>query len=206
MTGFDGKLYRDVKAALGMEREVIDGFLSVSKLGYHRLKTIIECLVDSSLLEGDTAEIGVATGKTSRIIATLNHGATHWACDTFCGLVDVSEEDGKHLRNGMLCHGIDEVMLELYGLGNVLVTPGVFPSSAGDMANKKYKFVHIDVDTYKSTIEAWEFFKDRMIGGHVVFDDVLSPRCVGAMKAWLEMGLWNKYRITSYPPQAVVHF
>ena len=206
--GYDDKLYHNVKWSLGVEREVIDGFLARSKLGYYRLKAIVECLIESAELKADTAEIGVASGLTSRIISTLNAGSTHWACDTFQGLADVSEIDGPHLRNGMLKWRLDETMIELNGIENIHVIKGYFPDSATDkMKDSLYKLVHIDVDTYKSTLAAWEFFKDRMVtGGAIVFDDVLSPRCLGAMKAWAEIGAWSKHKVTTYPPQAVVYF
>ena len=59
---------------------------------------------------------------------------------------------------------------------------GIFPEDTSTHINdKKFKIVHLDVDTYISYKESLEFFYDRIIiGGYIIFDDYNEPTCLGA--------------------------
>ena len=53
--------------------------------------------------------------------------------------------------------------------------------------NKKFQFVHIDVDVFEPTLESLEFFYPRLIkGGIIVCDDYNGAQFPGATKAWDE--------------------
>ena len=53
------------------------------------------------------------------------------------------------------------------------------------MGDKRFCFVSIDVDLYKTTMAAWEFFYPRMVKGGVIaiYDDYDYPTCPGVTKA-----------------------
>lgn len=180
--------------------------LRTSLLSVGRLKGLIEA-VGMAPGTGDTAEIGTAHGGTSYLMAKLNGGRTHWACDTFAGLVDVCEHDT--LSNGQFHNTAEKVKDVIGALPNVRMVKGYFPKSASvAMKRAKFSVVHIDVDTYTSIKACFEFFVQRMTpGGIIVLDDVLERGCVGAIKAFEELkqqgGNWSVIR-TDAPPQAVV--
>jgi len=184
--------------------------LATSLLSIGRLKGLVDAIDMAAAVPGDTAEIGVANGGTSRLIALLNRGRRHWACDTFEGLVDVCEHDT--LTNGQFHNPAVKVRAVLHGLPTVRMVGGYFPKSAGPaMKRERFSLVHIDVDTYLSIKGCFEFFSSRMSpGGIVVLDDVLERGCVGAIKAFEELkrentGSWTVVR-ADMPPQAVVRF
>lgn len=162
---------------------------------------------------GQTAEIGCLGGGTTRLIVALNGGRQHWACDTFCGLMDVAVSDGD-LRNGDFRikspTAENEVRSRLSDL-RVNVVGGYFPESATpEMREARYAFVHLDVDTYRSMRAAFAFFVDRMLPrGVMALDDVIGRGTSGAKKAWTELQRTHGKRfevLSSTDPQVIVRF
>ena len=190
--------------------------IPLSLLCVDRLIGVGECVRLTNLVPGDTAEVGVAAGGTSLLIAKSNHGRRHWACDTFEGLVDVGPHDGA-LRNGMFARRKDgigtgraRVTALLAGL-NAQVVAGKFPGSAPDeMREARFSFVHLDVDTYESMKASFAFFAPRMAsGGMMALDDTVRGGAPGAQKFWRELvegrpGNWERLR--QVEQQAVVRF
>jgi O-methyltransferase len=181
--------------------------IALSLLSSSRLAAIKKAIEATSCLSGDTAEIGIASGGTSKFIALLNGGRCHWACDTFEGLVDCGKEDNG-LTNHMFRNEAKETARAFVGLLNVRMVRGYFPESAPPaMKNARYSFVHIDVDTYVSTHAAFAFFAMRMQqGGLIALDDVIERGTPGARSAWSEIAA--QYRVSIYSraaPQLIVH-
>ncbi len=163
---------------------------------------------------GDTAEIGCASGGTSRLIALLNGGKTHWACDTFRGLVDVTEVD-TDLSNGKFFsskHTTLELVSKLLAdLPNARVRQGIFPDGAPvEMLQARYSMLHLDVDTYSSMKSCFKAFAGLMSrGGVMVLDDVIGRGTRGGKRAWAEIlaephSRWRV--IEENDPQAVIRF
>lgn len=191
--------------------------IPISLLCMARLIGIGECVRLTSFVPGDTAEIGVAGGGTSLLIAAANRGRRHWACDTFEGLVDVGPHDGP-LTNGMFARRKDgvgagrarvEALLSGY---NARVIRGKFPDCAPmEMAAARFSFVHLDVDTYESMRTSFAFFEGRMApGGIIALDDAVRGGAPGAQKFWRELvegrrsGAWERFG--QVEQQAVVRF
>lgn len=160
-----------------------------------RLQSIAECLAEVDGLEGDTAEIGAANGGTSKLIAMRKPERLHWACDTFEGLKDVGDEDPV-LENGMFFNPLtglpsfESVKEFLSPLENVRVVQGYFPECAPEeMKQRRFSFVHLDVDTYKSTLASFNFFADRVVPeGLIAIDDVAGQKAlVGVRRAWKQL-------------------
>lgn len=60
---------------------------------------------------------------------------------------------------------------------NVYFYKGFFPKTARVLSNKKFSFVHLDVDLYKSTFDALDFFYPRMnLGGIIISHDYSTCR------------------------------
>ncbi len=190
-------------------RELARG-VSMSLLSTRRLASIGKCLARVRKVEGDTVEVGVAAGGTSRLIVAGSN-RRHWACDTFDGLCDVGEHD-RGLTNKMFKNVFPPVAKELAEYRErVQFVAGYFPTSAPEaMRVARYAFVHIDVDTYESINNCFRFFESRMSPGAIIaLDDVLDGGCSGAQKAWREIVAQGSDRWAIYrreDPQVVVKF
>lgn len=182
--------------------------LQTSLLSTGRLIGMIQALEVARGVAGETAEVGVAHGGTSRLIALRNGGRRHWCCDTFVGLVDVGPNDPQ-FSNGQFNNPLPKVAATLRGLSNVEMVSGYFPQSAPEaMREARFSLVHIDVDTYASIKGCFQFFASRMApGGVIVLDDVIKPHgCAGAIKAFRELPQIGWKVIARTAPQAVVRF
>lgn len=191
-------------ANLGVSSGMQTKLQATSLLSAPRIEGIVNAIEATRKVKGDTAEIGVAHGGTSLLMATLNGDRPHWACDTFAGLVDAGPHDD--LTNGQFANTLERTAQVLKGRANIRLVSGYFPKSAPkEMRESTYSLVHIDVDTYQSILACFRFFSKRMAkGGLMVLDDVLARGCVGAMKAFSELGGLRIHSQT--PPQAVVQF
>jgi hypothetical protein len=58
-----------------------------SYIGFNKFTNIVTCLNNVYGLEGDTAEIGVYQGWTSKLIHTVLNNKTHLCYDTFKGII-----------------------------------------------------------------------------------------------------------------------
>ena len=123
-------------------------------------------------LDGDMAEVGMFQGGSAKLICAVKGDVPFWGFDTFEGLVDVGADDThwgtNFFRNG--AYRADEAAVRRY-LGDapgVTLTKGFFPASAGAAAGRRFSFVHLDVDTYASTLESLRFFWPRLVDRGVI--------------------------------------
>lgn len=167
--------------------------LPFSLLSSARLRGVIRATGMLGDLAGETAEIGCNAGGTSRLIALLNGGRRHWACDTFEGLVDVGQQDSsERIINGAFKNHVATfagASERLADLKHVRVVQGYLPNDAPpEMLAAQYALVHIDVDTYKSIHSCFAFFAPRMLqGGFLIMDDVIGRGTEGGKLAWREI-------------------
>lgn len=197
-------------AFAGHSPDAVRRGVALSLLDTPRLVSVGECLQATRDVAGDTAEVGIASGGTTKLIALANGGRAHWACDTFDGLVDVGVFD-VGLTNKMFQNVLPPVREALASSPNVRMVQGYFPESAPpEMAAGRFAFVHIDVDTYQSIINCFDFFAPRMApGGLIAVDDVLDASgCPGAQRAWGEILARRSgwLVVAEAPPQVVVRF
>lgn len=139
-------------------------------------------------IPGDTAECGVYKGCSSYIILQANQHAPfsrlHHVFDSFEGLSAPSQRDGGHWGVGDLSVGEEVARKNLSEFTGVKFYKGWIPSRFGEVADRSFSFVHIDVDLYEPTLESINFFYDRMNpGGIIVCDDYGFLTCPGATAA-----------------------
>lgn len=140
-------------------------------------------------IEGDTAECGVFAGASSYLICRANAhasggGRTHRMFDSFAGLSNPAACDGSHWKRGDLSCQLETVQANLAEFSEVAYYPGWIPSRFSEVANKRFSFVHIDVDLYEPTRDSLAFFYPRMAeGGVLVVDDYGFTTCPGATRA-----------------------
>jgi hypothetical protein len=138
---------------------------------------------------GDTAECGVFQGATSYLICQANKQSragtkTHHLFDSFEGLSEPATSDGAHWTRGDLKCEIEDVRKALSEFDRVEFHAGWIPERFPEVTDRKFSFVHIDVDLGNPTHESLAFFYPRMQpGGIIVCDDYGMSTCPGATQA-----------------------
>ena len=124
-------------------------------------------------IQGDLAEVGVYQGGSAKLICEVKKEKELYLFDTFTGLPELSEEDThfgeKYWHENEFSNTSAESIKKLLNkYVNVHITKGNFPESGEKITDKKFCFVHLDVDLYKSTIESLKFFFPKMVKGGVI--------------------------------------
>jgi hypothetical protein len=138
---------------------------------------------------GDTAECGVYEGAGSYLICEMNaasqkHRRHHHIFDSFEGVSAPSKFDGASWSKGDMARGEDLVRRNLAGHEAFTLYKGWIPERFGDVADRRFSFVHIDVDLYEPTLASLRFVYDRMgERGIIVCDDYGFTTCPGATLA-----------------------
>lgn len=119
-------------------------------------------------IEGDIAEVGVYKGGSAKLMRAATGKPVH-LFDTFEGLPELCEKDNpKQFQKGRYASSFGIVKNYLNQYSEVYFYPGIFPSTAEPVKDKKFSFVHIDVDIYESTLNCLKFFYPRMSSGGVI--------------------------------------
>lgn len=136
-------------------------------------------------IAGDIAEVGVYKGGSAKLICEITKKSVH-LFDTFEGLPDLCEMDNpRQFRKGDHSAPFESVKSYLKNYPSVYLYKGLFPSTAEPVKNKKFSFVHLDVDIYESTLNCLRFFYSRMSkGGAIMSHDY--PESKGVKKAFDE--------------------
>jgi O-methyltransferase len=123
-------------------------------------------------IEGEMAEIGVYKGASAKLICEAKGDKTLHLFDTFEGIPEVGEMDSPYFYKGKYAAPMEDVMEYLKGYGHVYFYKGVFPATAKSLEDRVFSFVHVDVDTYDSTLCCLDYFYPRMNpGGFFVIHD-----------------------------------
>jgi hypothetical protein len=147
-----------------------------------------------SSLPGDTAECGVFDGGSSFLMCLPWEGSSehhHHVFDSFEGLskpedADLPEDPTAYLWQAHdLAVPLETVKRNLRRFDFVRYYPGWIPERFGEVADRRFSFVHVDVDLFQPTYDAVAFFYPRMVpGGIILCDDYGSTICPGARKAF----------------------
>lgn len=154
----------------------------------HRRFALQQLLRLTAGVPGDTAECGVFRGCGSYIILQSSQRASvprvHHIFDSFEGLSAPSSRDGAFWAASDLSVGETTVRENLREFSAVQLHKGWIPERFGDVADRTFSFVHVDVDLYQPTRDSLEFFYDRLNPGAVlVCDDYGFLTCPGATSA-----------------------
>ena len=129
-------------------------------------------------LEGEVAELGVYKGASAKLMCEATNKKVH-LFDTFKGLPKPQEVDKKEgfqeFEEQEFTASRKEVEKYLSKYKNWIIHEGMFPETARVVENKTFCFVHLDLDLYKSTKSALEFFWPRMVkGGCIIVHDYIQ--------------------------------
>lgn len=141
---------------------------------------------------GDTADVGVRFGTSSFFIlrGIDDPARQHHIFDSFEGLSEPAPEDSGDGRPTVWKKGhllaeeaVTRKNLHMYE-DRCRFYKGWVPTRFPEVEDRKFAFVHIDVDLYEPTRDTIEFFYERVNpGGVIVCDDYGSAQCFGARKA-----------------------
>ncbi len=165
--------------------EIRAAFNEYTAVDDNRQRLIFDLTINTKILGHSMAEIGVYRGGTSFLIGHTDPSRTLYVCDSFKGLPAPSSVDAHHLEGDFSDTSYKQVVDKLSGL-NVSIIKGFFPDPIvhKKMEDKKYSFVHIDVDLYQSTLECLGFFYSRLVSGAaLVVDDYGMSSCPGVKVA-----------------------
>lgn len=156
---------------------------------WDRKYTVRSLLPLTKGLKGDTAECGSYLGATSHLICSFGAplGIRHHVFDSFAGLSTPDDNDGastKEWKPGALTAPENEVRALLAEFSDVHFYRGWIPDRFDEVADRQFRFVHVDVDLFQPTMASFEFFYPRMVpGGVIVCDDYGFSTCPGATRA-----------------------
>jgi hypothetical protein len=142
----------------------------------------------SARLAGEFAECGVYQGGTAHFVGqTLQQAGSSrpfHLFDTFAGMPEEANADPSLHRQGDFGDtSLGAVKEFLRAFPFVEFHPGPIPDLFANVADRKFAFVHVDVDLYLPAKRCCEFFYPRMVpGGVMVFDDYGFPSYVDAEK------------------------
>jgi len=146
-------------------------------------------------LKGSTAECGVYTGVGSALICktlmdTYGEADLHLGFDSFEGVAEPAQTDHSSLgtwwQKGDLATPIEVASARVEEFPFCKLVPGWIPEcfAAAGAEDRRYRFVHVDVDLHDATRDSLAFFYPRLVpGGVILLDDHGFASCPGARKA-----------------------
>jgi hypothetical protein len=146
-------------------------------------------------LPGDVAECGVYRGASAFLLAKsiARHARDKrlHLFDSFAGLSAPGPLDGAYWSVGALACSRPQVEANLADhAGRIEFHQGWIPDCFADVGDRRFCFLHIDVDLYEPTRAALVFFRPRMVPGAVIVcDDYGFETCPGARRAVDEQAL-----------------
>jgi O-methyltransferase len=138
--------------------------------------------------ECDVAECGVYQGGTARLLADIvrESGASRALalCDTFAGMPETDPRVDVHRKGDFSDTSLEAVRRYLAAYENIEYVPGLIPASLAPLAQRRFCFVHIDLDIHAAVLDASTFFYGRVApGGFLVYDDYGFASTPGARQA-----------------------
>jgi len=199
---------RDAEFMEIFQRQARFGWKETSGPKIQRMYMVRNLLLSTKGLHGDWAECGVFKGSTSLIMAEysrrcglLQPGCNVHLFDSFAGLADPASADtGTNMVKGDYLGTEDEVRRNLAEYDCFVYHRGWIPDRFKDVADKKFSFVHIDVDFYEPVRDSLDFFLPRMVnGGVVVLDDYGCAQTPGALRGADEMAARHGCHVCGLP-------
>jgi hypothetical protein len=165
-----------------------------------RFRRLVDLLGSTRSVEGDLAECGCYRGLSSHLLCQALaaespgfDGAGFHVFDSFEGLDRPAPEDAipkahpdrerleSMTRAGAFAASLESVQRNLARFPAITFNRGWIPPSFENLPERRYRFVHLDVDLYHPTRHSLAYFHRRMAaGGMIVSDDYGWP---GARRA-----------------------
>jgi O-methyltransferase len=133
---------------------------------------------------GPTAEVGCFRGLSSFLLCHLIRqgspgftGATHSIIDSFEGLGAPVEADElpPDVEGRFSTTSVEHVRRTLADFPDVEIHQGWVPGAFSMLPERRYRFVHVDVDLYQPTRDSLEYFYPRLHAGAMIVVDDFGP-------------------------------
>jgi O-methyltransferase len=145
-------------------------------------------------IKGDVGEAGCFKGLSSYQIASFlksDSKKSFFIFDSFEGLSEINDLDRPKDRKQIdeevrkrFAANEDDVRESLSSFDNISIFKGWIPDRYPEIEDKKFSFVHIDVDLYDPIMDSLRFFYPRTVDkGIIVFDDYGCSHFPGAKMA-----------------------
>jgi|TARA_B100001964_G_scaffold226487_1_gene275441 hypothetical protein len=167
---------------------------------YSLLQSVRHVLSKKNLENYNFVECGCWTGHSSYIISKIlkeyNFKNKFYIFDSFEGGLSDLEKEDKSLFASLSEEEIkdqkdycksneNDVRNLLKNFEFVEIFKCWIPEKFHNVADKKFQFIHLDVDLYQPTKDSLEFFYPKLAqGGIIVCDDYNFTTFPGAKKAW----------------------
>jgi O-methyltransferase len=154
---------------------------------FHRLCSL---LGEVAHLEGDVAECGCYRGLSSFLMLQCLaraqpgfDGTGYHVFDSFEGLSEPSAADAvdggdaaaervrRMCQRGWFAAPLEVVRGALVRFPAVAYHPGWIPQSFAGLPERRYRFLHLDLDLHDPTLGALEYFFPRLVAGAIVVCD-----------------------------------
>ncbi len=140
-------------------------------LDERRLFTLFSIVQQTNHMNGDILEIGCMRGGAGILMSKVKSKGRAYLIDTFDGF---HEEEKYHKKNIFIFKDINKLKKNIkdFKLKKTYVLKQVFPNKKKLKNINKLKVCHIDVNTYQSTKNSYNYIKKKIVkGGFIVFDD-----------------------------------
>ena len=141
-----------------------------------RLEYIKSFVIQTTHLKGDMAEAGVSKGDSAEAICKAKGEKTLHLFDTFTGLPEemftpidsIDRVSRTYIYPNAYEAPLEAVQERLSKYDNLYFYKGIIPKTFKGIWRKKYCFIHIDLDLYKSTLEALKYFLPKRVKGGII--------------------------------------
>ena len=141
---------------------------SLTLLDEKRFFTIYSILQQIKNINGDILDIGCMRGGVGMMMSKINLKGNTYLIDTFSGL----HEEEKYSQKRYVCFtGIEELKenIKYFNLKKIKILKQNFPNKEKLKNIKKLKLCHIDVNTYRSTKNSYNYVKKKLVKGEFYY-------------------------------------
>ena len=125
-----------------------------------------------SNIKGEFAEVGVYKGGSAKILCETRGEKSLHLFDTFSGLPEKTKEDYQRFNTGNFTSSIEETKSNLKDYNYIYYYEGLVKDTFKQVKDKRFSFVHLDVDLYESTLDCLNLFYENMsLGGIILSHD-----------------------------------
>ena len=104
--------------------------------------------------------------------------------DTFAGMPQTDKKFDFHVEGDFSDTSVEAVAAFVAAPEIAVLKKGFVPDTFAGLENETFSFAYLDLDIYKSTMDAMEYVWPRLErGGIIVFDDYGFASCLGVREA-----------------------
>ena len=131
-------------------------------------KNICKLVETVSSIDGNIIEVGTFNGGSSFLMSKVTNKQIY-TIDTFEGLADVNPKIDGGLKNKMVASKYENTISLLSDCANVEIIKGYFPDVVRErFQNEKFSVVHLDVDTFLSTLNSLKYLYSKVTKGGII--------------------------------------